>query len=168
MTQVKKAIDKLLAGVCVVLFAVLVVDVAWQVFARQVLNQPSGWSEVLATYVFIWLGLFGSALVFGERGHIAVDFAVRRLPETLQIGVTVVVQLAILAFTSLVLVWGGSRVVALTWEQNLPGLPTNVGPLYLALPISGVVIALYTLYHLIRILTGAERAVDLDAEPELL
>jgi TRAP-type C4-dicarboxylate transport system permease small subunit len=168
MTAVKKVLDRILAGACVALFAVLVVDVSWQVFARQVLNSPSGWSEELAKYLFIWLGLFGSALVFGERGHIAVDFAVRRLPETVRIVVTVFVQLAILAFTSLVLVWGGFRVSSLAWDQALPGLPVNVGPLYLALPISGILVAFYTLYHLIRIVTGAERAVDLDAEPELL
>jgi len=168
MTAVKNVLDRILESICAVLFAVLVVDVSWQVFTRQVLDSPSGWSEELAKYLFIWMGLFGSALVFGERGHIAVDFAVRWLPEKVQIAVTVVVQLAILAFTSLVLVWGGFRVSSLAWDQILPGLPLNVGPLYLALPISGILVAFYTLYHLIRILTRAERAVDLDAEPELL
>jgi len=168
MTRVKSGLDRLLEWVCVVLFAVLVVVVTWQVFARQVLDQPSGWSEELGKYLFIWLGLLGSALVFGERGHIAVDFAVRRLPNAVQVALTVIVQLAILAFSALVLVWGGYRVVDLAWEQNLTGLPVNVGPLYLALPISGVLVVLYTLYHLVRILTGAERAVDVDAEPELL
>ncbi|MDM8084814.1 TRAP transporter small permease [Cellulomonas cellasea] len=168
MTAVKNALDRILTWTCVALFAVLVVDVSWQVFARQVLNSPSGWSEELAKYLFIWLGLFGAALVFGERGHIAVDFAVRRLPQAVQLWLTVVVQLVILAFSSLVLVWGGYRVVSLAWEQNLTGLPVNVGPMYLALPIAGVLICFYTLYHLIRILTGAEKAVDEDAEPELL
>ena len=167
MTAFKNVLDRVLTWVCVVLFAALVVDVAWQVFARQVLNQPSGWSEELAKYLFIWLGLFGSALVFGERGHIAVDFAVKKLPEKVKIAITVVVQLAILTFTGLVLIWGGFRVVDLAWEQNLTGLPTNVGPLYLALPISGILIAFYTIYHLVRILTGAERAVE-DAEPDVL
>ena len=78
------------------------------------------------------------------------------------------VQLAILAFSALVLTWGGYRVVSLAWDQNLTGLPVNVGPMYLALPIAGVLICFYTLYHLIRILTGAEKAVDEEAEPELL
>jgi TRAP-type C4-dicarboxylate transport system permease small subunit len=168
MTAVKNAIDRVLTWFCVALFASLVLVVAWQVFARQVLDDPSTWSELLGTYLFIWLGLFGSALVFGERGHIAVDFVVRKLPEKVRLVITVIVQLSILAFACLVLVWGGYLVSSLAWDQNRPGLPVNVGPLYLALPISGVLIALYTLYHLIRVLTGAERAVDLDAEPELL
>lgn len=167
MTRAKLLLDRLLTWVCVVLFATLVVDVTWQVFTRQVLDQPSTWSEELAKYLFIWLGLFASALVFGERGHIAVDFAVKKLPAKVQLVVAVLVQLSILVFTALVLIWGGLRVVDLAWEQNLTGLPVNVGPLYLALPISGVLIALYTLYHLVRILTGAERAVE-DAEPDVL
>ena len=167
MNTVKKVLDPVLTWACVVLFAVLVVDVTWQVFARQVLDQPSGWSEELAKYLFIWLGLFGSALVFGERGHIAVDFAVKKLPEPAQRVVAVLVQLAILAFTGLALIWGGFRVSSLAWEQNLTGLPVNVGPLYLALPISGILIAFYTIYHLVRILTGAESAVE-DAEPDVL
>ena len=167
MTRAKSLLDRLLTWVCVVLFAVLVVDVTWQVFARQVLDQPSTWSEELAKYLFIWLGLFASALVFGERGHIAVDFAVKKLPAKAQVVVSVLIQLSILVFTALVLVWGGARVVDLAWEQNLTGLPVNVGPLYLALPISGVLIALYTVYHLVRILSGAERAVE-DAEPDVL
>ena len=167
MTPFKNVLDRVLTWACVVLFAVLVVDVTWQVFARQVLNQPSGWSEELAKYLFIWLGLFGSALVFGERGHIAVDFAVKKLPEKVKIAIAALVQLSILAFTVLVLIWGGFRVVDLAWEQNLTGLPTNVGPLYLALPISGILIAFYTVYHLVRILTGAERAVE-EAEPDVL
>ena len=167
MTRAKSLLDRLLTWVCVVLFAVLVVDVTWQVFARQVLDQPSTWSEELAKYLFIWLGLFASALVFGERGHIAVDFAVKKLPAKAQVVVSVLIQLSILVFTALVLIWGGLRVVDLAWDQNLTGLPVNVGPLYLALPISGVLIALYTVYHLVRILSGAERAVE-DAEPDVL
>ena len=167
MTAVKLALDRVLTAVCVVLFAALVLDVSWQVFTRQVLASPSGWSEELAKYLFIWLGLFGSALVFGERGHVAMDVVVRRLPRTAQLVLAVVVQLTILAFTGLALLWGGFLVSQLAWNQNLTGLPVTVGPLYLALPISGALIAFYTLFHLVQILTGAERPVA-DAEPELV
>ncbi|SDD47145.1 TRAP-type C4-dicarboxylate transport system, small permease component [Sanguibacter gelidistatuariae] len=167
MKTVKKGLDSALSWFCVVLFAVLVVDVSWQVFSRQVLNSPSGWSEELAKYVFIWLGLFGSALVFGERGHIYVDFAVRKLPAKIQYVVGLLMQVAILAFASLVLVYGGWQVAQLSWDQKLAGLPIDVGPLYLALPISGVLIIFYTIYHLVAILLRVENAVE-DAEPDVL
>lgn len=167
MNSVKKGLDVALMWICVVLFSALVLDVSWQVFARQVLNQPSGWSEELAKYLFIWLGLFGSALVFGERGHIAVDFVVKKLPHMGQLISAVVVQIAILAFTGLVLIWGGIGVVTLAWPQNLTGLPVNVGPLYLALPISGALIAFYAIHHVVRILAGTESPL-VDSELEVL
>ena len=167
MTAVKGALDRALTLVCVVLFAALVLDVTWQVFSRQVLGSPSGWSEELAKYLFIWLGLFGAALVFGERGPVAMDLVVRRLPRTAQGVLAVVVQLSILTFTGLALLWGGFLVSQLAWNQNLTGLPITVGPLYLALPISGDLIAFYTLFHLVQILTGAERPVE-DTQPELV
>jgi TRAP-type C4-dicarboxylate transport system permease small subunit len=167
MTAAKGALDRALTVVCVVLFAALVLDVSWQVLARQVLGSPSGWSEELAKYLFIWLGLFAAALVFGERGHIAMDVVVRRLSRGAQVVLAVLVQLAILVFTGLALVWGGFLVSQLAWNQNLTGLPITVGPLYLALPISGALIAFYTLFHLVQILTGAERPVE-DAAPELV
>lgn len=167
MTAVKMVLDRALTVMCVVLFSALVLDVSWQVFSRQILDTPSGWSEELAKYLFIWLGLFSAALVFGERGHVAMDVVVRRLPRTTQVVLAVVVQLSILAFTGLALLWGGFLVSQLAWNQNLTGLPITVGPLYLALPISGALIAFYTLFHLVQILTGAERPVA-DAEHELV
>lgn len=81
MRALKKASDRVLATACVALFAILIVTVTWQVFTRQVLNEPSSWSEELAKYVFVWLGMFGAALVFSERGHIAVDVVARKLPN---------------------------------------------------------------------------------------
>ncbi len=84
MHRAKGWLDKTLSAICIGLFALLVVIVTWQVFTRQVLNDPSAWSETLARYVFIWLGLLGSALVFGERGHIAIDLLARRLTRSVQ------------------------------------------------------------------------------------
>src|SRR5699024_3392140 len=95
MTTVKNGIDRVLTWVCVVLFAALVLDVMWQVVTRQILNNPSAWSEELAKYLFIWLGLFGAALVFGERGHVAVDLLVQRSPRKVQVVLMVLTQLAI-------------------------------------------------------------------------
>lgn len=168
MTVVKNALDRVLTAVCALLFAALVLDVSWQVFARQVLASPSGWSEELAKYLFIWLGLFAAALVFGERGHVAMDVVVVRLPRSAQVVLAVLVQVAVLVFTGLVLVWGGLLVSRLAWGQNLTGLPVTVGPLYLALPISGALISFYTLYHLVQVLTGAERPVEDETAPELV
>ncbi|WP_404288714.1 TRAP transporter small permease [Glutamicibacter arilaitensis] len=167
MQVVKKSFDRILAVACVVLFAVLVVTVVWQVFARQVLNSPSAWTSELAQYLFVWLGLFGAALVFAERGHIAVDFVVRKLPITLEKATALFVQLAIVAFSALVLVWGGFRVAEKSWGQALTGLPATVGPLYLVMPITGIIIIFYAIYHSLAVIRGDEEPIA-DTEPDVV
>jgi TRAP-type C4-dicarboxylate transport system permease small subunit len=167
MTHVKHGLDTALKWFCVGLFAVLVLVVVWQVFTRQVLSAPSTWSEELAKYIFIWLGLFGAALVFGERGHIAIDAVVRKLPQRWQRWNAVLGQVVIGAFAALVLVYGGWQVSELAWNQNLPGLPLNVGWLYLALPLSGVLVLFYTAYHLVAVVRGVENATA-DGEPDAI
>jgi len=144
----KKVLDRVLYWITVVLFALLVVVVVWQIFSRQVLHDPSTWTEEGARMTFVWLGLFASAFVFGERGHIAVEFVVRKLPVGGERVVSVLVQLVVLAFAVIVLVWGGWRASQNAWLQNLSALPFTLGQMYLALPISGALIAFYSLYYI--------------------
>lgn len=168
MLTVKKSLDRLLSAACVLLFSVLVVTVVWQVITRQILQSPSAWTSELAQYLFVWLSLFGSALVFAERGHIAVDFVVRKLPEKAERAVAVLVQAVIVAFAGIILIWGGYRVSVLSWSQSLTGLPMNVGPLYLVMPITGAIIAFYAVYHAAAIIRGVEAPYPDDTEPDVI
>ncbi len=160
MRTLKNVLDKVLAAACVVLFAVLVLDVVWQVFSRQVIGDPSTWSEEAARYIFVWLGFFAAALVFSERGHIAVDFLVRKLPRGIERAVAVLVQVAIIAFAGIGLVWGGWRAAQGTWATNLTALPTQIGKMYLVMPVTGTLIVIYALYHVTAVLRGDEVATD--------
>ncbi|NMR21135.1 TRAP transporter small permease [Cellulomonas fimi] len=148
MTAVKSGLDRILAVICWILFALLVVTVVWQVFSRQVLDAPSTWSEELARYEFVWLGFFAAALVFSERGHIAVDFLVRKFSENAQRVVAIGVQVLIIVFALGALVWGGWRAAMGAWGQSLSALPTQLGVMYLVMPIAGLFITFYAVYHL--------------------
>jgi len=162
MITIKKSLDAVLEWACCGLFVALVATVTWQVFTRQVLNSPSGWSEELAKYIFVWLGLFGAALVFGERGHIAVDFLVRLLPRGPQKAVGMLSHVLVLGFTGLVLVYGGIAISRLAWEQTIPALPVTAGQMYLAIPVSGVLTLFYCVHHLVAI--AADRVEPVEAD----
>lgn len=168
MEAIRRGLDRVLQIASVVLFALLVVVVVWQVFTRQVLNSPSAWTEELARYTFVWVGLFATALVFSERGHIAVDFVVRKFSPATQKVVAVVVQLAIISFAVVVLVYGGLRAANGAWNQSLSALPTQVGVMYLAMPICGALIAFYAVYHLQAVLRDEEEAIDTDEDPQVV
>lgn len=153
MTVVKNVLDKILYWITVVLFALLVIFVVWQVFSRQVLDSPAIWTDEATRITFVWVGLFASAFVFGERGHIAMEFLVRKYQEGAQKRVALVVQLIVMAFALSVMVWGGYRASRNAWDLDLSVLPFTFGQMYLALPITGLIIAFYSVYYLRALVT---------------
>lgn len=167
MSPLKRVIDAILATACVVLFALLVIVVTWQVFTRQVLAAPSTWTSVAAQYLFVWLALFGSAYVFSERGHIAVDFVARKAGAGGQRVIGVLTLSIVAVFAILVLIWGGIRATDISWTQQVSGIPVTVGQMYLALPISGALIVFYSVFHIVKILVGREAGLPIAEDDEI-
>ncbi|TFD53557.1 TRAP transporter small permease [Cryobacterium frigoriphilum] len=169
MKMLKRIIDKVLEVVCIALFAGLVLLVVWQVFTRFVLSAPSSFSEELATYAFVWLVMFGTAYVFGERGHMAMDFVKNKLPLRVRTGANVLIEVLVLTFAALVMVRGGSSSASLAWAQATGSIQIPLGYLYLALPISGVLIIFYSVYNILEIVrrarSGEPEAESLVKEP---
>lgn len=159
LEAVRKVIDRILIAVCVVIFAALVVIVSWQVFSRQVLDSPATWTEEMARYVFVVLALLGAALVFSERGHIAVEILIHKLREPVQKVVALVVEATIMFFAVYVMVFGGYEVSQNAWGQNISTLPLTVGQIYMILPIAGGLITFFSLCHVVGMFAGTEELV---------
>jgi TRAP-type C4-dicarboxylate transport system permease small subunit len=82
----------------------------------------------------------------------------------------VVAHIVVLIFSVLIFVVGGGQVVrdALMMEQMTPALGWKMGYVYLALPIAGVFMVIYTVENLVETLrTPPEQLRDLEAEVEV-
>lgn len=168
MIAFKNILTRVLGTISVILFAILVCVTVWQVFSRQVLNDPSTWSEELSKILFVWLSFSGSAFLFGERGHIAVDFIARKLPLAGQRILQVIAQIIVVLFAVLAMVWGGYLASSIAWNQQMTALPLTLGWVYVIIPIAGVFIAIFAVMDLIAVATGKEPAypeVDESDEP---
>jgi TRAP-type C4-dicarboxylate transport system permease small subunit len=154
---VKRVIDRVLAVICIVAFVSLVVIVSWQVFTREVLNNSAPWTEEAARYTFIVLAVFAAAYVFSERGHIAVEILVEKLPLAGQRVMGVVIELIVIFFFILVFIIGGSRMADSAWNQSISTLPLTTGQIYLVLPVAGALILFYSVAHIIGIAAGVEK-----------
>lgn len=62
------------------------------------LDHPLVWANDLAQLLFVWTAFIGADLTFQKRGHIGVDFIVRRFPHTVRWTVQLVMYLLIIAF----------------------------------------------------------------------
>jgi TRAP-type C4-dicarboxylate transport system permease small subunit len=147
----KAAIFKTLEVVLIALMTLLVVNVLWQVFSRYALNSPSRFTDELARYMMIWIGLLGAAYVSGERGHIAIDlFSKNKSPEA-QKNIRSLISMLIIAFALTVLIIGGSWLVYTRFilEVTSAALKVPMALVYLALPLSGILIIYFEVVHLL-------------------
>lgn len=130
--------------VVIVAMGVLVLDVAWQVFTRKVLQAQSEWTTELATYLLIWVSLLGASVGFIRNLHLGVDFFVGKLPKKPQQMVEILVYAIIAFFAAVIMMYGGYLIVAkqLKFGQDSPALGINMGYVYLAVPMSGFFILL--------------------------
>ena len=154
MQRVRNFVDKGLAFTLITIMAALVLDVLWQVFTRFVLNNPSSYTEELARYLMIWVGLLGAGYAAGRKMHLAVDLLPPRLSGTAATRLTVVIHACTLLFALGVLFGGGARLVwtMLYLGQTSAGLQLPLGYVYLVVPISGVLIAFYAVCDLYKVL----------------
>jgi len=154
MMKAKKVVDRILEWALIVLMGGNVINVLWQVFTRFVLKDPSSWTEELARYLLIWVGLLGAAYAVGRKMHLAVDVLLARFKGKAQNTAQLIIQGLIFLFALAVMVVGGYRLVeiTLTLEQTSAALQIPLGYVYLVVPLSGVLIMFYTLASIREIL----------------
>lgn len=164
VTRIDRILTRALKYVSVAVFAFLVVIVCWQVFARQILSSAPSWSDEGARYTFMVLIFLTAALVFIERGHIAVEVFARLLPVRVQRAVVVFAEVVVLVFAGWILVWGGSLITMNAWNQQMSALPFTVGQFYLVMPVTGVIIAYAAIAHVVDLVRGGRIWVISDDE----
>jgi TRAP-type C4-dicarboxylate transport system permease small subunit len=151
---VRKFIDKLLEWMLVFFMSILVIDVLWQVISRYIMNSPSSFTDELAGFLLIWVGLLGAAYVAGRREHLAIDLMIQRSSPRRKFHLEMIISVTIIAFAIVVMIIGGTWLVYtrfyLSVKSAALGLP--LGIVYLVLPISGVLIAYFDIDNLCNLI----------------
>ncbi len=145
--RIKKLLDRSLEILLTVVMTVLVLDVVWQVFTRFVMKDPSQWTEELATYLMIWVGMLGASVALYRGAHLGIDYFVGKLATRKRLYTEVVVFFLIGAFSLTVMLIGGIQLVLdfLDLGQPSPAMGIEMGHVYLALPISGFFLSIYSI-----------------------
>jgi TRAP-type C4-dicarboxylate transport system permease small subunit len=156
MKKLVKCVDFGLSWFLVVLMVVMVLDVSWQVFTRFILRDPSSFTEELATFLLIWLGLLGGAYALRLKAHLGIDiFTIKMSPEKRYIWEFVIFTVVIL-FSLLALIWGGLRLVNITLYLNQisAALRIKMGYVYTVLPFTGILLIFYSIHFIAEAYQG--------------
>ena len=146
----RNKIDSVLGKTLVLIMSVMVINVLWQVFTRYVTGNPSSFTDELARYLMIWIGVLGAAYVSGQNLHVAIDILPLRQSKKTQKKLKVIVTTFIILFVFFASVIGGSRLVYISYVlgQQSPALQLPLAVVYLIIPISGLLIMYYKISDL--------------------
>jgi TRAP-type C4-dicarboxylate transport system permease small subunit len=144
-------IDKFLGWLVTVFMGILVLNVLWQVASRFIIGHPSSFTDELAGFLLIWVGLLGAAYATGQKQHLAIDLISKKLSDHKKRVLDTVINLLIMLFAVVILIIGGSNLVYITFHLNQisSALQLPIGYVYLVIPISGVFIIYYAITDII-------------------
>jgi TRAP-type C4-dicarboxylate transport system permease small subunit len=146
MKTIRTILDSTLERVLVFLMVVMVLNVLWQVFTRFVLNSPATFTEELARYILIWVGMLGSAYVAGKKMHLSIDFFTGKFTGRVKYWSEIFIQACVFLFGLFGMVIGGVYLVYLTLylQQTSAALQIPLGYVYIAIPVGGLLIMYYS------------------------
>ena len=153
MAKFEIRLNRILEVFLVILVSVLVVDVLWQVFSRYLLSSPSSFTDELAGFLLIWVGVLGAAYVAGRKEHLAIDILVQRSPPLRQRRLQFIIYALILLFALFVMVIGGASLVYTRFVLDVKSaaLQLPLGYVYIVLPLSGLIIIYYEILHILHL-----------------
>jgi len=177
LKKAQRVLIKTLEIAVMVVMAILVIDVLWGVATRfpskiaesvpmpkamaSVLGsvKPSSWTGELATMMLIWVSLLGASVAFLEKSHLGVDYFVGKLPARAQAVFQILVYGIICFFGATVMMLGGYQLISLTLatNQTSAALGVKMGYVYMALPISGFFIVLFTIETMVGLVYAMVR-----------
>lgn len=155
--KIRKGIDLVLSWSCAALFALMVIVGTYQIVVRYFFNSPSTVSEELLTYSFTWMALLASAYVFGKRDHMRMGFIADKLTGTPRKVLEIIIEILVMFLAGSVMVYGGWNIMGLTMTQVTASLGVPMGVIYTVVPLSGILIVIYSILNIVDLAAGYER-----------
>ena len=136
---------------------VMTAIIGWQVFGRFVLGSSPSWAEQAALTLMIWYVFFAAAAGVREGFHIRILALQAAVPERAARWMRLLAHLVVGVSGVAILIWGGELVLR-TWSHVIPTLGLPRGVAYLALPLSGLLIIIFTIELILEDYAGQESA----------
>ena len=141
--------SRLLLAIAALALALMMAVLCWQVFARYVLGSSPAWAEQSALLLMIWMTFLGSASGIADGFHIRIVEGLDTLPGRWRSKAAQLAN-AMIIVAGLAIGWFGAELVEATWCNAVPTLPLTRGMAYLVIPLSGVLMAMAALHHLLQ------------------
>ena len=158
MTEIRNFLNKIILGICVILFMFMTCIGTYQILVRYIFKSPSTVSEELISYSFAWMSMFAASYIFGKRDHMCMVFFIERFSKDIQIKIGILTEIVVLLFAIGVLISGGAYITTLSITQTTPALGISMGYIYMVLPVCGIITAIYSILNIFDLMKKSKEA----------
>ncbi|MGL4561315.1 MAG: TRAP transporter small permease [Brevinema sp.] len=152
LIYIKKYIDSCLINILMILINMMLFCVCWQVFSRFILQMPATFTEELVRFLLIWVGFLGAAYSFGADRHLSLSLIKDKCSPNVQ-KILSYITISIIIFISIfLLIYGGFKLIGITWNQKSSVLQIPLGYIYIILPITGIFTMFYKICDLYKLI----------------
>ncbi|WP_411677654.1 TRAP transporter small permease [Caproicibacter sp.] len=152
MEKTKKILDRVFGVVSILCLLGLIFTVLIQIISRTFLPQSPSWTEEVSRFFFISGVLYTTGMAKGANAYVNVDILEQKLNPNAKKAYLVIIDLLVMAFAliffyeSIGFTQSGATFVADT-------IPLTMNYIYFGTMASGFLMALYTLFDIVFILT---------------
>jgi len=129
--------------------------VAIQVFGRYVMNDTPVWAESTALVLVLYVTLLGAAVGVRDAGHIGMESLLVLVSERIRNRIELLIH-ALVATFGAIMSWNGAILAESVAPYKIPTLGISEAFNQAPLVISGALIVLFSIEHIIALLRGEE------------
>jgi len=133
----------------------IVLVVAIQVFGRYVLNDTPVWAESTALVLILYVTLLGAAVGVRDAGHIGMESLLVLVPERVRNRLEILIYALVGTFGA-IMAWNGAILGASVAPYKIPTLGISEAFSQAPLVISGSLIVLFSIEHVVALFRGEE------------
>ncbi len=148
-TAVEQSMTAIVRWIVILFMLAMTSMVFIQVVMRYLFNAPIGWAEELPRFAFVGLSFFGAAILIHQERHIRVTVFFDRFPPALRSIAIFISHIGTLICIGFFLK-GGVEITLDEWMQIAPASQFHMGWVYLTIPVSAGLMAIYTLTSIVR------------------
>ena len=134
---------------------VIVAIVFYQVFGRYVLNSSPTWTESLALVLVLYVTLIGAAVGVRDAGHIGMESLLVLAPEKVRNRIELLIHALVMLFGA-AMIYNGLLLGQSVLSYLIPNLGLPEAVRYAPLVISGLLVILFSVEHVLALLEGKE------------
>lgn len=138
---------------CILLFIVMTVSATAQVITRMIFGSAWGWTDEMCRYTLVWTAFFSASYGVRRGSHLAIDIIINVVPKIVQ-KVFSAFSLCITMIAAYFLVYYGFELSFKTFGSRSTVLNLPIGGVYLAIPLSGILIFFFAIIDLIELVSG--------------